>query len=99
MLYATIINTPQDVVNFFFHLVFEKKVNLDPDTNFHDYVDSDGNKTFTDKQADQYEDDMNRSFEICEKNGLDTYKIAARILALHHYCDKNFAMADFYDKF
>ena len=92
------IKTPQDVARFFIHLVFDRKINLHPDDSFYDYVDADGNPSFTDKQADQYEDDMNKSFDVCEENGVDIYKIASKVMALYLYCDKSLAFAKLYEK-
>lgn len=91
------IKTPHDVAVFFMHLVFEKSIDLNPDTNFHDYVDAKGNPSFTAPQADQYEDDMNKSFDVCDEYDVDIHKIAAKVLSLYHYCDKNNVMADFMD--
>jgi len=91
------INTPHDVAIFFMHLVFERNIDIHPDTNFHDYVDAKGNPSFTAPQAEQCEKDMENSFDVCEKYGLDVYKIAAKILSLYHYCDKNKVMSDFMD--
>ena len=92
------IKTPHDVAMFFIHIVFEKNAHLDPDTDFHEYVDANGNPSFTDKQADQYEDDMNKSFDVCDEYGVDVYEIASKVMSLYLYCDKQFDLAKLYAK-
>lgn len=89
------IETPHDVGQFFFWLVFDCRVNFHPDDNFYDYVDENRNQSFNDKQCDMYNEIMDKCFEICEKYHRDIYEIAMRVLQLFHYCDGNDTLANF----
>lgn len=92
-----VLATPQDVAQFFFYLVFERKCNVNPDDNFADYVDENGNKSFNDEEVECYERMMETSFDICETYHVDIYEICMRILALFHFCDGNEKMRIWYD--
>jgi len=87
------IKTPQDVAKFFMELVFDRSINLHPDDDFFDYIDREGNPTFTEDEAKQLNKEMETSFKVCYEHKRDVYEIAGRVLSLYHYCDGNDILA------
>lgn len=89
------IETIYDVAKLFAYLVFERGVDINPDDNVHDYVDKNGNPSFTTEEADEIQDLINKSREICKKENRCIHKIALIVLGLYDYCDHNDTMAKF----
>lgn len=88
------IQTPHDVGQFFFWIVFEQHINFHPDDSFGQYVDCNTHKpTFAPTVANYYDMTMQRCFLICDKFNRDIYEIAGRVLKLYHYCDCNDKLA------
>ena len=70
------ITTVQKVEEFFHHIVTERKVNFHPDNTFEDYVSyENGCDSFTSEECSIYNQLMEESFSVCEKNGVDIYEI------------------------
>ncbi len=65
-----------EVVIFFEHLLYERKVSFHPDDDFVEYVSSDtGEPSFTSEEVAVYNNLMNESFDVCEKAGVEIYSI------------------------
>ena len=70
------ITTVKDVETFFHHIVFERKVNFNPDDMFEDYVSCEGGiNTFTIEECAIYNRLMDENFAVCKKEGVDIYEI------------------------
>lgn len=70
------INSVTDIKTFFDHL-FSMSLLFHPDDSFTEYINvNTGERTFTDSEAEQYNDVMNTCHQYCESNGLDIYEIA-----------------------
>lgn len=89
------IETVYDVAKFFMYLVFERSVNIDPNDDIHDYIDRNGNPSFTTEEADEIQSLIDKSWEICKKENRCIQKIALIVLGLYDYCDHNDVMAKF----
>lgn len=77
----TYINSTDEVKDFFRYLVNDRKVNLNPDDNFENYVNrSDGKPTFCEYEVRLFNEMMDEAFDFCEDNGYDIYEIAYDIL-------------------
>jgi len=77
------IKSVKDVETFFYHLVFERKVNFHPDDMFEDYVSCEGGiNTFSLDECTIYNRLMDESFTICQKGEVDIYEIGLKQLQL-----------------
>lgn len=66
----------KDVKTFFHHIVSERKVNFHPDDMFEDYVSCEGGiNTFTLGECAIYNRLMDKSFAVCNNEGVDIYAI------------------------
>lgn len=75
------IQSLKDVEEFFRHIVHERGVNFHPDDMFEDYTFYDNDvKAFYLEECSIYNNLMEQSFEICEKEGVDIYKMALKEL-------------------
>lgn len=88
------IQTPHDVAEFFFWIVFDRKINFHPDDSFGGYINvNTGKMSFEPTEANYYDMTMQRCFFICDEYRRDIYEIATRVLQLYHYCDRNDKLA------
>ena len=71
----SVIETIDDVKEFFNHLVNERQVVFHPDDPFEDYKFENGQVVFTQEECVVYNRLMDESFEACEKNGTDIYAL------------------------
>lgn len=70
------ITSVEEVESFFDYLTEERKVNFHPDDSFDDYINYETKEpTFTKKETALFVRLMDESFDVCEKNGMDIYKI------------------------
>ena len=84
------IKTTHDIAKFFMWLVFDKKLAFHPDDDFQDYISfKTKERTFTDKEADYYNDLMDKCFQICESADCDIYEIANNVFNLYNACTKD----------
>jgi len=69
----------EDVKQFFrdLHGIYESEFH--PDDDFRDYVNREGERSFTDEQAEYLNNVMTQSFQFCEDNNLDIYDIAGEV--------------------
>lgn len=73
------INSSEDVKAFFTWLEETALCNFHPDTPFNDYVDEDGNQSFTDEDCETYDRLMLESFAVFhgkEETSIDVYSFA-----------------------
>lgn len=71
----------EEVEDFFRYLVNDRKVNLNPDDNFVDYVNLETKEpTFSEYEVRLFNEMMDEAFDFCEDNGYDIYEIAYDIL-------------------
>ena len=81
------IKSVKDVETFFHHIIFERKVNFNPDDMFEDYVSCEGGiNTFTIEECAIYNRLMDESFKICEKEEVDIYGICLIQLGEGMFC-------------
>ena len=65
-----------DVVHFFEHLLFVKKVSFHPDDDFSEYVlYEDNSPCFTSEEVEIYNQLMVQCFEVCQRQKIDIYSI------------------------
>ena len=65
-----------DVVHFFEHLLYEKKLSYHPDDDFSDYVNTmDDSPSFTNEEVRLYNRLMDQCFDICKKEEMDICSI------------------------
>lgn len=65
-----------DVVDFFEHLLYERRVSFHPDDDFAEYVSKDSDEqSFTDEEVVIYNRLMQESFDVCEETGVEIYSI------------------------
>ena len=75
------VRTTNDVKAFFHHLVYERKVNFHPDTDFADYISSeDKTSTFSTDEVILYNRLLEESFDVCENAKVDIYEICLKEL-------------------
>lgn len=71
------VNTVEGIRGFFQYLLEVEEVNFHPDTDFSDYISLDaGEPTFSKPEVAHYESLMNKSFDVCEKEGIDIHDLA-----------------------
>jgi hypothetical protein len=93
------IESMDDVAMFFIHLVFDDRIDLNLDTPMEDYVDREGNPTFSKEDAAYYQELMDKCREVVEEYGKDIYVLTMRVLGLKYYCSKGCDnLLRFYDK-
>lgn len=90
------IATPIDVARFFNYLVFDLGVNVSPDDDFADYIDKEGNNSFSDDEAKHLNDTMDACLGVCETYGVDIYTLTCKVLSAFHYADGNDKLAEIY---
>lgn len=66
--------TIEDVRSFFRELTYKHSLNFHPDTPFEDF------DILTTAEAKAFNKKMDKSFEICERENVDIYKIGLEIL-------------------
>ena len=66
--------TIEDVRSFFRELTGKHSLNFHPDTPFEDF------DILTNAEARAFNEKMDESFEICERENVDIYKIGLEIL-------------------
>lgn len=77
----TQVNTVTDIENWFTHLIDTEKLNFHPDTPFEDYILYGTNEqVYSEEQATELNDRMQRCFEVAENAGTDVYEIGIPIL-------------------
>ena len=65
-----------EVVYFFEHLLYDRKLSFHPDDDFANYVsDATGEATFTPQEVIIYNRLMEESFDVCDKEGIEIYTI------------------------
>ena len=65
-----------DVVKFFEHLLYEKKMLFHPDDDFCDYVQNEeSNKTINSDEAEIFNQLMDQCFAVCEEQNMEIYSI------------------------
>lgn len=65
-----------EVVNFFEHLLYEKKLLFHPDDDFREYVQNeDGTATISSDEAEIFNQLMDQSFSVCEEKNMEIYSI------------------------
>lgn len=70
------IDSVDDVVIFFHHLVSERKISFRPDDDFIDDVFfSSGKSVFSEEEVSLYNRLMGESFDLCEKSNIDIYSL------------------------
>ena len=74
-----LILTIEDVKAFLQSLYNKYDLAFHPDDSFHDYVDSKGQMTFSEKEADLLNELMERCFVVCEEHGIDLYEICVEL--------------------
>ena len=79
-LYERKIKSIEDVKGFFDYLVNEHSLSFHPDSDFNEYIKSDGSQLFSQKECQYYNEKMDESFTICEKEGCDIYTIGIKAL-------------------
>jgi len=76
-MYKNEVNTVEGIRDFFKYLLEVEEVSFHPDTHFSDYVSIDtGEPTFSKHEAAHLQSLMNKSFDVCEKEGIDIYDLA-----------------------
>ena len=82
------INDINDVSRFFQDL-FNEGVNAHPDEDFSQYINTEtGEATYTDDDAIIRNHLMQRSFEVCDKSGVDIYDLMQEIYLKETGLDK-----------
>lgn len=75
------IESVENVVKFFQHLAYEKKLSFHPDDDFKEYVYyTDQRPFFTDEEVPIYNKLMDQCFDVCQKNNADIYGIGLDVL-------------------
>lgn len=70
------IDSVDDVVIFFHHLVSERKISFHLDDDFIDDVFfSSGKSVFSEEEVSLYNRLMGESFDLCEKSNVDIYRL------------------------
>lgn len=93
-----VIKTTFDVACFISYLVWERKVNVNPDDSFADYVSEDGTPTFTPEEVKCFDSMMDVSWELCKTMDVDIYEMTMRIIAIYYLCDGNSELKAIYDE-
>ncbi|MHC4119995.1 MAG: hypothetical protein ACYSWO_21070 [Planctomycetota bacterium] len=79
-MFADNIGSVKDVKRFFTYLARVDDLKFHPDNTFDEYVGSDGIRLFSIEQCKHYDALMRRSFEVCEREGVDIYEIGLEIV-------------------
>ncbi len=75
------ISTINDIKSFFTYLMNDLLIVFHPDDNFSDYVDIETREpTFTEIEAEYYENLLTTCFMLCEKEKQDIYEICFEIM-------------------
>ena len=75
------VTTIKEVEDFAKYLVSELKVNINPDTDFADYIELKSCKpTFNSKEIQRGNQLMAECFDVCKKNSMDIYDLMLDIL-------------------
>jgi len=92
------IKTSVDVARLMCYLILDLGIDINPDDPIADYRSRDTNEpTFSADDAAYYQELIDKSREVTEKEGTNIYDICMRVLGLFHYCDKNPTMTFMYD--
>jgi hypothetical protein len=76
-------------VETFFHRLLDEGLNLHPDEDFMNYVNTDTSlPTYTNYEAVERNHQMELSFEVCEKANVDIYDLALEIFLKRTGLDK-----------
>lgn len=78
------LKSPEDIVRWFKALLFVDGLNFHPDNDFRNYVDGDGEWTYTHEHADMLNNLMQHCSDVCEAAYEDIYLFA--IEANKAYC-------------
>jgi hypothetical protein len=73
------IDTIEDVRSFFQLLYDKYDLNFHPDDPFADYVNQKGERLFSDEEASQLDQVMEKCFEVCETVNVDIYQIGLEV--------------------
>jgi hypothetical protein len=74
-----ILNTTEDVKQFFRDVHKMYLAEFHPDDDFKDFTDEQGNRSFTEEQAEHLNKIMINCFQFCDDNDLDIYDIASAV--------------------
>lgn len=69
-----------EVKQFVHHVIFDLDVNFHPDTDFHTYIDKQGNRTFDEATAEQLNAALTTAFAVCDSHGADIYELTMPML-------------------
>lgn len=70
------IQTISDVYEFFRYLAEDRKVSFHPDDSFDSYINIETHEpTFTPEECAEYDDAMEKCFDVCARSGIDIYEI------------------------
>jgi len=76
------IHTTADVEKFLRYVMIDLQLgwNFHPDDDFHKYTQEDGSPLFSDSDAQQLNETIDRCFEVCDKYHVDIYHLALQIV-------------------
>lgn len=73
----TKISTIEDVEKFVKFIYEDLEVNFHPDDDFNDVINQEtGEKSFSEVEANMYNNLVNECFNVCERENVDLYEIA-----------------------
>lgn len=82
------INNLKDVSDFFYGL-FKEGINAHPDDDFSQYINTEtGEPTYMPDDAEMRNHLMRKSFEVCDKSGIDIYDLMQEIYLKETGLDK-----------
>ena len=73
------ITSLEDVRKFFNWLHFDAHVIFHPDNRFEDYIDRQGNPSFTEPECKQLNHLMDQCFDVCMDEGVEIYGIGGEV--------------------